>query len=130
MVANKRLVTEEDITNVTLEQMKNSGDDYVYRLEYINSEGKREKIYNAISYDPVTQIVNDKWKFVTLDENGNEVSERIRPLTMRQTYRQEMKYLAELCGFEIADLYTGYKLKHADELTPSDLVWVLRKNSD
>ncbi len=124
------LNTFDPLPFMQAEQMKNSGNDYVYRLEYINSEGKREKIYNAISYDPVTQIVNGKWKFVTLDENGNEVSQRIRPLKMRQTYRQEMKYLAELCGFEIADLYAGYKFKHADELTPSDLVWVLRKNAD
>ena len=109
------------------EQMKNSGDDYIRRLEYINADGRKERIYTAISYDPVSQIMHGNWKFETLDEDGNVVSERIRPLTMRQTYRQEMKWLTELCGFELVDLYTGYKFRKADSITPSDLVWVLRK---
>ena len=109
------------------EQMKNSGDEYSLRLEYTNADGKREKLYTAISYDPVSQLMHGNWKFETLDDSGNVVSERIRPLTMRQTYRQEMKWLIELCGFEVADLYSGYKFRKADELTPSDLVWVLRK---
>lgn len=108
-------------------QMNNSGEDYEYRLEYVNAEGRREKLYTAIGYDPVSQVMHGNWKFETLDDQGNVIAERIRPLTMRQTYRQEMKYLIELCGFEIADLFTGYKCKHADGLTPSDLVWVLRK---
>ena len=113
--------------SIQSEQMKNSGSDYYLRLEYTNSLEQREKIYNAISYDPVSQIVKGSWKFETLDDSGNVIAERIRPLTMRQTYRQEMKYLAELCGFEIADIYSGYKFRKADKFTPSDLLWVLRK---
>ena len=109
------------------EQMKNSGEDYEYRLEYVNADGRREKIYTAISYDPVSQIMQGNWKFETVDDEGNVISERIRPLTMRQTYRQEMKWLIELCGFELEDLYTGYRFRKADSITPSDLVWVLRK---
>ena len=109
------------------EQMKNSGDNFMFRLEYVNADGKREKIYNAIHYDPVTQIMCGKWKFETLDSEGNVIAERIRPLTMRQTYRQEMKYLTELCGFRIEALYTGYKFKPADDAAPTDLVWVLKK---
>ena len=121
------LNTFDPMPIIQAEQMKNSGEDYIFRLEYVNSEGKREKIYNAIHYDPVSQIMGGKWKFETLNDEGNVIAERIRPLTMRQTYRQEMKYLVELCGFEIEALYTGYKFKPADDMTPSDLVWVLRK---
>lgn len=121
------LNTFDPLPFMQAEQMKNSGEDYSYRLEYINSEGRLEKIYTAITYDPVSQCMSGKWKFETLDSDGSVISERIRPLTMRQTYRQEMKYLIELCGFEIVSLYTGYKFKSADDLTPSDLVWVLRK---
>lgn len=109
------------------EQMKNSGEDYNFRLEYVNADGDRERLYTAISYEPVSQILSGSWKFETLDESGNVIAERIRPLTMRQTYRQEMKWLIELCGFELVDLYSGYRSKKADDLTPSDLVWVLRK---
>ncbi len=109
------------------EQMKTTGEDFSLRLEYTNADGKREKLYTAISYEPVSQQMKGRWKFETLGEDGSVIAERIRPLTMRQTYRQEMKWLIELCGFELIDLYTGYKGKHADGVTPSDLVWVMRK---
>ena len=100
--------------------------DYVFQLEYVNSEGYREKIWNAVAYDPVSQIMHGNWKFETFDEAGNKIGERIRPLTMRQTYRQEMRYLAELCGFEVLKIYSGYHGQEAgNEL--SGLVWLLRK---
>lgn len=121
------LNTFDPLPFLQAQQMQNSGEDYEFRLEYINADGNSERIYNAISYDPVSQIVHGNWKFETLDDSGNVIAERVRPLTMRQTYRQEMKYLAELCGYELVDLYTGYKGKKATEFTPSDLVWVLRK---
>ena len=40
--------------------------------------------------------MSGNWKFETLDDNGAVVEERIRPVKMRQTYRQEMKYLLEM----------------------------------
>ena len=85
---------------VQAQQMNTKPDDYSFRLEYVNNEGRREKIYNAISYNPWTQIMSGNWKFETYDDAGNMIGERIRPLTMRQTYRWEMFLLAELCGFE------------------------------
>ena len=92
----------------------------------MNSEGQREKIYNAITYDPVTQIMRGNWKFVTCDAAGEEIAERVRPLTMRQTYRQEFKWLAELCGFEVVAVYKDYRGTPADGQA-SPLIWVLRK---
>ena len=84
--------------------MQTKDTDYSFRLEYTNKQGKREKIYNAISYDPHTQVLSGNWKFETIDENGEVIDERIRPLKMRQTYRQEMKYLLELTGYEIVNV--------------------------
>lgn len=81
--------------------MNTKDTDYSFRLEYVNKQGQREKIYNGISYDPYTQIMSGNWKFETLDENGNVIGERIHPLKMRQTYRQEMKYILEMCGIKI-----------------------------
>lgn len=107
-------------------QMSASPEDYRFRLEYQNSEGHREKIYNAITYDPVTQIMHGNWKFETLDDDGNVIGERVRPLTMRQTYRQEMRYLAELCGFEVVEVYRDYQWNPADG-RPSPLIWIFRK---
>ena len=91
------------------QQMKTRETDYSFRLEYTNKQGQHEKIYNAISYNPCTQIMSGNWKFETYDDDGNVIGERIRPLTMRQTYRWEMFLLAELCGFEVVDIYRGYK---------------------
>ena len=86
------------------EQMATGPDDYSFRLEYINSDGNREKIYNAISYNPYTQQMFGNWKFETYDEEGNVIDERIRPLLMRETYRAEVFLLAELCGFEVLEI--------------------------
>lgn len=108
--------------------------DYSLRLEYVNSEGRREKIYNAITYDPYTQQMYGYWKFETYDDEGNVIGERVRPLMMRQTYRSEVFLLAELCGFEVLDIYRGYHGDKEDihDITTarqyrSNLIWVLRK---
>ena len=111
------------------EQMNTKDIDYSFRLEYTNTQGSRERIYNAISYDPYTQIMSGNWKFETLDDfDGHVISERIRPLAMRQTYRQEMKYLLELTGYEIVNVYGGYNKESADHLA-KNVIWCVRKNS-
>ena len=71
------LNTFDPLPAIQAYQMQNSLDGYAFRLEYVNTEGQREKIYNAITYDPVTQIVHGNWKFETLDDNGNVIGERI-----------------------------------------------------
>ena len=107
-------------------QMNTGVDDYTFRLEYVNRDGQRERIYNAITYDPVTQIMSGNWKFETYDEAGNKVSQRIRPLAMRQTYKQELLYLAELCGFEVVAVYGDY---HKTTSETGHYVWVLKKSN-
>ena len=109
---------------IQAQQMRTGENDYSYRLEYINADGLREKIYNAISYDPRTQIMAGNWKFETYDADGHVVSERIRPLRMRQAYKQEMMYLAELCGFEVLQIYGDY---HRSTEDTGRYVWILRK---
>ena len=108
------------------QQMSTKDTDYSFRLEYINRQGKRERIYNAISYDPSTQIMSGNWKFETLDENGNVLGERVRPLKMRQTYRQEIKYLLELTGYEIVNIYGGYHREPSD-YAAKNVIWCVRK---
>ncbi len=106
------------------EQMATKETDYSYRLEYINSDGFLEKIYNAISYDPLTQVMYGNWKFETYDDAGKKIAERVRPLKMRQTYKQELLYLIELCGFEVIQVYGNY-YKSTEET--GNYVWILRK---
>ena len=114
--------------------MKTAPDDYTKRLAYVNCSGNREEIYNAISYDPYTQKMYGNWKFVEYDGAGNVIGERVRPLLMRQTYRSEVFLLAQLCGYEVLDIYRGYKGDREDLSDPSsagkyrsDLIWVLQK---
>ena len=115
-------------------QIETKSDDYSFRLEYVNSDGKREKIYNAISYNPFTQIMSGNWKFETYDDDGSIIDTRVRPLTMRQTYRWEMFLLAELCGFEVQDIYRGYDGNKEDLNDPEsaskyreNIIWILKK---
>jgi len=119
---------------VQAEQMKTTPDDYSFRLEYVNNNGNKEKIYNAISYNPFLQQMHGNWKFVEYDQEGNIIGERIRPLLMRQTYRSEIFLLAELCGYEVLDIYRGYHGDKEDLNEPmsaanysSNLIWILKK---
>ena len=123
------LNTFDPLPFLQVEQIRTSSDDYKFRVEYVNIEGNREKIYNAITYNPVTQQMYGNWKFVTYDKNGEIIGERIRPIMMRQTYRQEMKWLTELCGFEVLEIFKDYKGKKADE-TPGNCIWLLSKKDD
>ena len=116
------------------EQMKTTPDDYSKRVEYINGNGNREEIYNAITYDPYTQHMYGNWKFVEYDRDGKVIGERIRPLLMRQTYRSEVFLLAKLCGYEVLDIYRGYKGDKEDLSDSSsaskyhgNLIWILKK---
>lgn len=105
-------------------QMQSTENDYSFRLEYTNKEGFKEKIYCAETYDYITQIMSGNWKFETYDNNGNIISERIRPLKMRQTYISELTYLAELCGFKVAARYGDY-YKSTEET--GRYVWIFKK---
>ena len=74
------------------------------------------------------------WKFVEYNEAGEIIGERIRPLLMRQTGRWEMFLLAELCGFEVLDIYRGYNGDKEDLSDPSsaskyqsNLIWILKR---
>ena len=115
-------------------QMQTTPEDYSFRLEYVNSRGNREKIWNAITYNPYTQQMYGNWKFEEFNEKGEMIGERIRPLRMRQTNRWEMFLLARLCGFEVADIYRGYNGDKEDLNDPSsasryqsNLIWILKR---
>ena len=101
------------------EQIDTGPEDYSLRTEYVNAQGKRERIYNAIGYDPDTQVMRGNWKFETLDDAGKVIDTRVRPLAMRQTYTQEMKYLCALCGYEIVECERRAQLG-------GNIIWLLR----
>ena len=108
---------------IQIEQMNASPDEYYLRSEYVNHEGKKERIFNAFTYDHITQIMRGSWKFETMDDEGNVIDVRIRPAAMRHTYRQEMEYLFELCKYEILAVYNNYCYYEARD----NFIWVVRK---
>ena len=108
-------------------QMKTGPEDYAPRVEYVNRQGRRERLLCAIGYDPRTQVMSGNWKFVTLGDDGEVIAERVRPLAMRQTYKQEMLYLIELCGYEVLNIYGDY---HGSEEDTGHYVWVMRKKGE
>lgn len=65
------------------------------------------------------------WKFETYDENEKIIAEQIRPLTICHAYRQEMKWLVELCGFEIVDIYKDYVWNNADVCLNASFLYLL-----
>ena len=116
------------------QQIRTTAADYSFRLEYMNKDGNREEIYNSIGYNPFTQQMQGNWKFVTYNDAGEIIDERVRPLLMRQTYRSEIYLLAELTGFEVLDIYRGYNGDKEDAADPeapwkyrSNLIWILKK---
>jgi SAM-dependent methyltransferase len=105
------------------ERIKAAPEDYFFSTEYVNHEGKKERIFYAASYDYITQIFRGKWKFETLDDNGVVINTRVCPQVVRHTYRQETEYLFELCGYEILDVCNSY----ARDTAKDHLIWVVRK---
>ena len=108
---------------IQAENIRAALDDYVLRSEYINHEGRKERIYQSSTYDYIMQIMYGNWKFETLDDDGNIIDTRIRPIAVRNTYRQEMEYLLELCGYEILNCYNDYNYDEAKDMS----IWVIKK---
>lgn len=51
--------------------------------------------------DPLRQVLTEVWRFREMNGHGGVVREAHETLRMRWTYRQEMRYLLELTGYEI-----------------------------
>ena len=52
--------------------------------------------------DPVAQVFEETWRFTELGEEG-VVRQEEEVLRMRWTYRNEMRYLLQLAGFEVVE---------------------------
>jgi SAM-dependent methyltransferase len=75
--------------------------------------------------DPLEQVLTETWRFGQLDERGAVVREETEVLKLRWLYRYEMRYLLELCGFEVEAEYSDF-----DRSPPAygrEQVWVARR---
>ncbi len=95
------------------------------RLEYLapgapSPVGRPDNLRHPVSGNRVTieitsreldrfrQIIVEKWRFREIDESGAVVREEEEVLRLRWIYRQEMRYLLELCGFEVEAEYSDF----------------------
>lgn len=95
------------------------------RFEYINAEGKKEKVYNEFKYNYETQVNSGKWTFEEYDENDNIAKTNECSVSIKYSQKAEIESLFELCGFEVINIYGGYDKRVAEY--PGNLVWVVRK---
>jgi len=99
----------------------------VFRCEYTNFHGNREKIWDKICFDPVHQILSGVWIFEEMNAQGKIINTRERPLKMRWSFEPEIRHLLHICGFDVMDIYSSYKKE--PRKYGEYLVWVVRKKN-
>ena len=77
--------------------------------------------------DPLDQTFKMLWLLQEKDGQGNIIREAYERLDLRWTYRYEMRYLFELCGFEVLAEYSDFK--NSPPAYGNEQVWVARKVS-
>ncbi|MBU0638468.1 MAG: class I SAM-dependent methyltransferase [Planctomycetes bacterium] len=75
--------------------------------------------------DPMTQTIRELWRFTECDEAGRVVRQDDETLTMRWIYRQEMRYLFELCGFVVEAEFSDFAA--SPPAYGKEQIWVVRK---
>jgi ubiquinone/menaquinone biosynthesis C-methylase UbiE len=71
--------------------------------------GHRVLVWVSTEYSIEHQTVDLLTFYEELDEEGRVIAKTYKPLTMRFTFRQEMQYLLELCGFSVEALYGDHQ---------------------
>lgn len=97
----------------------------IFRCEYTNNRGNKEKIWEKIFFDPEHQILSGIWTFEEINKEGKIIDTRERPLKMRWSFEPEIRHLLRICGFEVIDIYSSYKKE--PRKYGEYLVWVLKK---
>ncbi|MHC4066540.1 MAG: class I SAM-dependent methyltransferase [Planctomycetota bacterium] len=81
--------------------------------------------FTRVGTDPVRQMLSERWRFREMDEAGNVLREETENLTLRWTYRQEMRYLFELSGFEIEVEFSDYQ--ESPPAYGKEQLWITRR---
>jgi len=77
--------------------------------------------------DPMSQTFEELWRFTEIEPDGAVVRTEDEILTMRWTYRAEMRYLLELTGFTVDAEYGDFH--GSPPVYGREQVWVARKLS-
>jgi SAM-dependent methyltransferase len=75
--------------------------------------------------DPVVQRLTMLWRFMEEAPDGSLIREEFEELTMRWTYRYEMRHLLELGGFEIVSEFSDFA--GSPPAYAGEQVWVARR---
>jgi SAM-dependent methyltransferase len=75
--------------------------------------------------DPVTQQFTQRWRFAEEGPDGSSIREEFEDLTLRWTYRYEMRHLLELGGFEQIAEYSDYA--GSPPAYGREQIWVARR---
>ncbi len=75
--------------------------------------------------DPLTQTLEERWKWTERDASGSITRESEDVLRLRWTYRQEMAYLLELAGFHVRACYSDFS--GSPPRYGAEQVWVAEK---
>jgi len=79
----------------------------------------------ARTNDPLHQLFEETWSFIEIGGDGDAVREEHETLTMRWTYRQEMRYLLERTGFEVEAEYSDFQ--RSPPAYGAEQIWVARR---
>jgi SAM-dependent methyltransferase len=86
--------------------------------------GNRVLVWVSSEYNFAEQTMDLLTFYEELDAGGRVIAKTYKPLTMRFTFRQEMQYLLELCGYEVAALYGDH---HRSPYRPGGAqIWIVR----
>lgn len=75
--------------------------------------------------DALRQVLFERWRLTERDAQGETVRQVEEVLELRWTYRHEMRYLLELCGFQVEAEYSDYG--KAPPEYAADQIWVARR---
>jgi SAM-dependent methyltransferase len=75
--------------------------------------------------EPLSQLMTEVWEFAERDDAGTIVRRDEETLRMRWTYRFEMRYLLEACGFEVEGEYSDFR--GSPPRYAGEQIWVARR---
>lgn len=83
--------------------------------------GNRVVTWYRRQHEPVEQIMVQEFLFEEVDAGGSVLNRVYKTLTLRYTFRCEMQYLLELCGYTIEALHGDF---HGGPYRGAEQVWV------
>ena len=86
---------------------------------------KIRRVFLSRVTDPLTQTFTEKMHIEVFDEAGSKILQEETHWSLRWTYAQEMRYLFELTGFHVEELYSDYA--YGKPTYAKEQIWICRK---